>query len=192
MLGSCIFHSHSYHNTHLLGFQALRSELLVGIFGTSISIGSSTRRVSLLVDPFHPPLSALLISKQVAWLSTIIALPASGFVKISLFLQYYNLFKVKRYVRITVYIGGTITVAFYSILTMLYFAICSPRRGESLLALTLSKRFQRFTNMSLAVGTISMLLDWVLLILPIIAVWKIQVCTARRAGVILVFATGAL
>lgn len=46
--------------------------------------------------------------------------------------------------------------------------------------------------MSLAVGVISMLLDWVLLILPIIAVWKIQLSTARKTGVILVFATGAL
>jgi hypothetical protein len=133
-----------------------------------------------------------LIQRQVAWLSTIIALPASGFVKMSLFLQYYTLFKVKRYVRISVYIGGTLTAAFYSILTILYFGICSPRRGESMLELTLSRRYIQFSNMSLAVGVISMILDWVLLILPISAVWKIQLSTARKIGVMLIFATGAL
>jgi uncharacterized membrane protein YidH (DUF202 family) len=138
---------------------------------------------------FH---GSLLMRRQVAWLSTIIALPASGFVKMSLFIQYYALFKVKRYVRISVYVAGTLTAAFYSILTILYFAICSPRRGESMLELTLSRRYQRFSNMSLAVGIISMLLDWILLVLPITAVWKLQLSTARKIGVIFVFATGAL
>ena len=46
--------------------------------------------------------------------------------------------------------------------------------------------------MSLAVGIISMLLDWILLVLPISAVWKIQLSIARKIGVILVFATSAL
>lgn len=133
-----------------------------------------------------------LFRDQVAWLSTIIALPASGFVKMSLFLQYYTLFKVKRYVRISVYIAGTLTGAFYSILTILFFGICSPRPGESMLELTLSHRYLQFANMSLAVGVISMILDWILLVLPITAVWKIQLSTARKIGVILVFATGGL
>ena len=115
-----------------------------------------------------------------------------GFVKMSLFLQYYALFKVKRYVRIGVYITRTLTAAFYSILTKLYFGICSPRRGESMLELTLSRRYLPFANMSLGVGIISMLLDWILLVLPISAVWKIQLSTARRIGMILVFATSAL
>lgn len=127
-----------------------------------------------------------------AWLSTVIALPASGFVKLSLFLQYYTLFKIKRYVRISVYIAGTLTATFYSILTILYFGICSPRRGESILELTLSRRYLQFANTSLAVGVISMLLDWVLLVLPISAVWKIQLSMARKIGVMIIFATGAL
>jgi hypothetical protein len=46
--------------------------------------------------------------------------------------------------------------------------------------------------MSLAVGVISMLLDWVLLVLPISAVWKIQLSMARKIGVMIIFATGAL
>jgi uncharacterized membrane protein YidH (DUF202 family) len=143
----------------------------------------------VILTVFH---GSLLMQKQVAWLSTIIALPASGFVKMSLFIQYYTLFKVKRYVRISVYIAGTLTAAFYSILTILYFATCSPRRGESMLQLMLSRRYLQFANMSLAVGIISMLLDWILLVLPITAVWRIQLSTARKIGVVLVFATGAL
>lgn len=110
----------------------------------------------------------------------------------SLFLQYYTLFKVKRYVRITVYIAGTLTAAFYSLLTIFYFGIRSPRRGESILQVTLSRRCLQFANMSLAVGTISMLPDWILLVLPIVAVWNIQLSKARKVGVMLVFATGAL
>jgi hypothetical protein len=110
----------------------------------------------------------------------------------NLFLQYYTLFKVKRYVRVSVYIAGTLTAAFYSILTIVFFSVCSPRRGESMLELTLSPRYLQFTNMSLAVGIISMLLDWILLVLPISAVWKLQLSVARKIGVILVFATGAL
>lgn len=125
-------------------------------------------------------------------MSTILALPASGFVKMSLFLQHYELFKIKCYVRIGVYSAGTFTAAFYFILTIFYFGICSPRRGKSVLKLTLSRRYLQFANMSLAVGIIIMLLDWILLVLPISAVWKIQLSIARKIGVILVFATSAL
>ncbi|PVH97348.1 hypothetical protein DM02DRAFT_467817, partial [Periconia macrospinosa] len=140
------------------------------------------------------PLNKVISQKSlyVAWLTTVMALPASGFVKLSLFLQYYTLFKVKRYVRISVIIGSTLTAAFYSLLTILFFGICSPRRGESILELTMSRRYTRFTKMSLGVGIISMLLDWILLVLPISAVWKIQLSVARKIGVIVVFATGAL
>ncbi|KAH7122570.1 hypothetical protein B0J11DRAFT_405812, partial [Dendryphion nanum] len=110
-----------------------------------------------------------------------IALPASGFVKLSLFLQYYTFFKVKRYIRTSIYITAALIATFYSILTILYFGICSPRRGETILELILSRRYLQIANMSLAVGVISMLLDWILLVLSISADWKI--------GVIIIFAT---
>jgi hypothetical protein len=61
-----------------------------------------------------------------------------------------------------------------------------------MLKLTSSRRYLQFADMSLAVGVISMLLDCILLVLPITAVWRIQLSTARKIGVILVFATGAL
>jgi hypothetical protein len=51
--------------------------------------------------------------------------PALGLIKLSLFIQYYLLFNVIRYVRISVYIGASLSATFYTAVTIVGFVLNS-------------------------------------------------------------------
>ncbi|KAK2880119.1 hypothetical protein FQN49_000533 [Arthroderma sp. PD_2] len=126
------------------------------------------------------------------YLTVIMATPALGLIKLSLFIQYYLLFKVRRYVRISVYIGATLSGLFYIATSVTAFVMSSPWPGESILEGTLSWHYLKFAEFSIPTGIIGMLVDLVLLILPMPAVWQLQLSTSKKIGIILVFMTGGL
>jgi hypothetical protein len=118
--------------------------------------------------------------------------PALGLIKLSLFIQYYLLFNVIRYVRISVYIGASLSATFYTAVTIVGFVLNSPWPGESILATILSWHYFKFAEFSIATGVIGMLVDLTLLILPMPAVWQLNLSITRKIGVMLIFMTGGL
>lgn len=120
------------------------------------------------------------------------ATPALGLIKSSLFIQYYLLFRLLRWIRISVWIGVTISAAFYVPVTITAFVLTSPWPGESLLEDILSRHRYNFDNLSIPTGVIGMILDWYLLILPVPAVLAIQMSTTKKLGAMIVFMTGGL
>lgn len=118
--------------------------------------------------------------------------PALGLIKFSLFLQYYSLFRPLRWIRISVWIGGTICVVFYVAVTITAFVLNSPWPGESLQDDILSWHYHKFAEFSIPTGVVGMLVDWYLLILPIPAVWALRMSTSKKLGVLIVFMTGGL
>ena len=118
--------------------------------------------------------------------------PALGLIKSSLFIQYYLVFRPLRWVRICVWIGVTISGIFYVAVTITGLILNSPWPGESILEDILSRHYLKFSQFSIPTGVIGMLVDWYLLILPIPAVWTLQMSTSKKFGVLIVFMTGGL
>ena len=125
-------------------------------------------------------------------MNTVVITPALGLIKCSLFIQYYLLFRVLRWVRISVWIGATISVIFYVAVTIIAFALNSPWSGESFLEAILSWHHHMFAQFSVPTGVIGMLVDLYLLILPLPAVLHMQMSTGKKLGVLTVFMTGGV
>lgn len=120
------------------------------------------------------------------------AIPALGLIKSSLFIQYYSLFWPLRWVRISVWIGATISTIFYIVCAIAGFILNSPWPGESMLEDILSQHYSTFSRFSPAIGVVGMLVDLYLLILPIKAVMGLNMRTSKKVGLAVVFLTGAV
>lgn len=132
------------------------------------------------------------MAEQQGYISNIMVTPALGFIKLSLFIQYYQLFRTLRWLRICVWVGAPISAAFYVAVTIIGFVLESPWPGESFLEAILSWHYAKFAEFSIPTGVIGMLVDWYLLILPIPAVLGLHMSTAKKLGVLIVFMTGSL
>jgi hypothetical protein len=118
--------------------------------------------------------------------------PALGLIKLSLFIQYFLLFKVVRYVRISVFVGASLSATFYGVITVVGFVLNSPWHGESILDTILSWHYLKFAEFSIATGVIGLLVDCVLLVLPLPAIWQLHLPLTKKIGVMLIFMTGGL
>ncbi|KAF2800534.1 hypothetical protein K505DRAFT_355625 [Melanomma pulvis-pyrius CBS 109.77] len=127
-----------------------------------------------------------------SYMCTTMSTPALGLIKMSLFIQYYHLFGVMCYVRISVYVIGALTAMFYLSVSITAFVLNGPWPGESLLDGMLSWHYLIFAKFSIPGGVIGMMVDWTLLILPIPAVWSLNISRQKKLGVMLIFMTGAL
>ena len=103
-----------------------------------------------------------------------------------------NLFAPFKDLRVAIWIGGTITVVFYTLIVILSFVFDTPRPGETFAAHTATKMATKQTQMSVPLAAISVFLDFYILILPFVGVWKLQLSTERKLGVALIFMTGAM
>lgn len=130
--------------------------------------------------------------EQQSYITTIMVTPALGLIKCSFFIQYYLLFRPLRWVRISVWIGATISAVFYVAVTVTAFVMESPWPGESSFEGILSWHYLKFAQFSIPTGVIGMLVDWYLLILPIPAVWTLKMSTSKKLGVLIIFMAGGL
>lgn len=136
--------------------------------------------------------SNLLIAEQQIYIAHIMVTPALGLIKYSLFLQYYLLFRPLRWIRISVWTGGTVSAVFYVSATVIACVLNSPWPGESLQDAILSRHAFVWAQFAIPTGVVGMLVDWYLLILPIPAIWNLQVSPSKKLGVLIIFMTGGL
>ncbi len=110
----------------------------------------------------------------------------------TLFIQYYMLFKVRRYIRISVWVGVFVFGLYFAAVTITAFILNSPWPGETPLETVFSKHYLTFAKFAIPTGVIGMLLDFYLLLLPIPAVMGLHMSTRKKMGILLIFATGGL
>jgi hypothetical protein len=87
---------------------------------------------------------------------------------------------------------GALTATFYISISITGFVLCSLWPAESLLELILSWHYLKWAKVSIPGGVIGILVDWILFILLLPAIWNLHVEGGKKFGVLLVFATGAL
>ncbi|KAF2023420.1 hypothetical protein EK21DRAFT_94936 [Setomelanomma holmii] len=137
----------------------------------------------------------ILLSKQglqQSYVTVIVGTPALGLIKMSLLIQYYLLFNVRRYIRISVWIAGVIFSVYYVSVTITAFVLNSPWNGESLLHTIVSWHYLKFAEFAIPTGVIGMVFDWFLFFLPMPAVWSLHLNISRKIGILLIFATGGV
>ena len=91
--------------------------------------------------------------------------------------------------RISALFGAIVTTLYYISITVCYFIFATPRRGGTWLSYSREDFIIHFSIPQSAVGLV---IDLYILILPIVAVSKLQMATRRKVGIILIFTTGLL
>ncbi|KAM0801902.1 hypothetical protein BDR22DRAFT_145079 [Usnea florida] len=121
--------------------------------------------------------------------------PCLWFVKLSLFVLYLEIFGLLRWLRYSVYFGIITTGLFY-FATMMVFAItCSPKNGYGQTAYLMGLRSpacSRTRPLIEITGAFSVVSDLYLVILPLPAVWSMQLPLRKKIGVSAMFLTGSV
>lgn len=114
------------------------------------------------------------------------------FTKVTFFLFYFQVFGPLRWLRVSVYIGATLTCAFYGAATITQIVFEAPSPGETWLEVALSKRSTKPTILSIPLAAVGLGIDIALLILPLVAVASLHLPTRRKIGVMFIFMFGIL
>ena len=116
--------------------------------------------------------------------------PVMFLIKLTLFLLYLHIFSRLRWLRFLIWAGIICTALFYGSMAIIFSIICTPAKGQSYLEAFLSTQCGKASDISLAAGFFNMLSDIYLLVIPIPAVWSLQLERRRKLGVLIIFATG--
>lgn len=81
---------------------------------------------------------------------------------------------------------------FYSSFSIILIVFISPWPNESLVQCITSWHVLYFAKFTPPLGIVNILFDWYVLILPIPAVLALQLSTAKKVGVLMIFLTGGL
>ena len=114
------------------------------------------------------------------------------FLKITFFLLYYQVFRPLRWLRISVFIGATLTGAFYGAAGVTQTVFGTPSRGETWTSRYFSPEEKKLLIMSMPMASVGLVIDLFILVIPIVAVLGLQIPTSRRIGVLCIFMFGLL
>ena len=118
--------------------------------------------------------------------------PIIAIAKLAILLQYKRLFVVHKhnFVFYGIHVLIWTNLVFYFIETFLEIFACTPR--EKIWNPLIPGHCIGIENNYIAIGAWNVLSDFMILILPMIAIWNLQMANTRKVGVAAVFATGLL
>ena len=114
------------------------------------------------------------------------------FVKITFFLLYYQVFRPLRWLRITVYVGATLTAAFYGASDITQMVLVTPHPGETWVARYLSPESHKTIILAMPIPCVGLVIDLFILTIPIVAVFGLKLPNSRKIGVLCIFMFGLL
>lgn len=129
---------------------------------------------------------------QPSYILEVVSTPVLWITKITFFLFYLQVFQPLRWLRVSVYIGASLSTTVYLGLALTQFIMASPRRHQSWMEEALSSRELRLVTLGVPIACVGLATDVFLLILPSVAVSQLQMTTMRRIGLMLIFGTGLL
>ncbi|KAJ2997401.1 hypothetical protein NUW58_g667 [Xylaria curta] len=115
-----------------------------------------------------------------------------AFAKTSFFLMYLQIFGPLPWLRICVYAGLVVNWLFYTIVIISSFIYQVPNPGQTWQEGFLNERYTQSFKWTIPIASGSLILDTYIFILPIIAIFNLQLQVKKKVGVIAVFATGLL
>ena len=106
--------------------------------------------------------------------------------------MYLNIFKVLRWMRIAVYVGLVLLSGFYGAIAILGTYFMSPNSNEDWTDVFTPTNYCKVETISIPSAVLGVAFDIFILILPIVAVSQLKLPTDKKAGAILISATGFL
>ena len=90
----------------------------------------------------------------------------------------------------SIYTGAMLSTVIYIGVTISFIIITTPRSGENWVVSILSSRQQMLSKLAIPVSLMGLAVDVLLLILPSVAVYRLQLHNTRKIGLMLIFSTG--
>ena len=142
---------------------------------------------------FLPPrVISNVMASQCAYLIVVLSPPIFLFIKITFFIMYRQVFNPMRWMRVSADLGAVLTTVFYTVITVCEFIFATPRRKETWVSHSIT-RPERLNILFVApISVVGLAIDIYILILPIVAVNKLQMPARRKVGIMLIFMTGLL
>lgn len=123
-----------------------------------------------------------------SYMLTVSAPPTLGFLKVTFFILYLQLFYQLKWMRICSIIGLAVTGALYTAFTIVMFYYSTPRPGE----LFMPRDTVKTTAIILPISIVGFIIDVIILVLPIAAVARLQATPKKKFAAMLVFLTGLM
>jgi hypothetical protein len=123
-----------------------------------------------------------------SYVLTVSAPPTLGFLKCTFFILYLQLFYQLKWMRICSIVGLVLTGTMYFCFTVVMFYYSTPRPGE----LFMPRDTERTTAIVLPISIVGLFVDVVILVLPIMAVARLQASAKKKFAAMLVFLTGLM
>lgn len=165
----------------------------MGIHGWDLTIAQADSRNLQIVRKW---LQLIVITnmgtRQPAYLVLILPPPTFLFLKITFFIMYRQVFGPMRWMRICAALGAIFTTLFYTIVFVYIIIFTTSHKKETRLYHE-STPLQRLNGkFSIPQSGVNLALNLYILVLPIVAVTKLQMAPRRKVGIILIFMTGLL
>ena len=128
---------------------------------------------------------------QPSYIINIVSQPVLGVTKLTFFLFYLQVFRPLKWLRISVYIGASLSTAFYLAVFITETSLATPSPHESWDTHYVSSRLGQ-RRLAIPTASVGLVIDILLLILPSVAVSQLQMTTRRKLGLLLIFGTGLM
>lgn len=129
---------------------------------------------------------------QNQYIIEVIVCPALGFIKITFFILYMQLFRPVRSLRLAIWFGGIVNVAAYTAFTIAWFVLITPAPGESMQAHFTGPMQLKAAGLAYPIPVVGLVLDIYILILPLVGIHRLQISKARKFTVMAVFLTAIM
>ena len=113
-----------------------------------------------------------------------------SFIKVTFFLMYIQIIRPFKWLRYCSYAGAVVTLLFYFSILVATFAWTIPNPGQTLAESLQNPREARATNITIPLGSVGIILNVYILLLPIAGVSRLQLPLRRKIDVMAVFLTG--
>ncbi|KAL8669162.1 MAG: hypothetical protein Q9168_006236 [Polycauliona sp. 1 TL-2023] len=118
--------------------------------------------------------------------------PFVWIIKVSLFFLYRQIFAPKQYLQRLVWGGIIVTGLYYWSSLVAAVALCAPRGDETYIMAFATTRCGRTKGLAVVSGAFNVLSDLYLLVIPIKPTIDLQLPRRKKAGLLILFATGIL
>ena len=118
--------------------------------------------------------------------------PAIFFAKLSILLLYLRLFAPNRPTKYLIYFGIISNFLWYTTVFVLIACSCIPRHSQTWIEGTTAPLCKDAAKRIYVQSIFNVISDFYILIIPIPVVWSLQMPTAKKIGVSLIFMTGLL
>ncbi|CAG8954804.1 hypothetical protein HYFRA_00004729 [Hymenoscyphus fraxineus] len=138
------------------------------------------------------------VTKTVMILSLVVSIltgPLIWIIKLTLFCLIYNTFHPLKYVRRLVYIGIVVSGLYYTGAAIIQGVYCGPKGGTDRKAMMVgfgreSCIFGEMKALTISMGAVNVFFDFYILILPLPAIYRLQMERRKKIGVFFMFLTG--